>query len=312
MKRRILERLRGAVGPISGEILSNELGVSRVSIWKHIQKLRGIGYEIESGGRGYRLAVSPDDPLPYEFPGREDRIHFFREVVSTMDTAREMARNDHPGFTVVVAKRQTRGRGRLQRQWGSDEGGLYFTIVLRPGIPPMLAFRVNFVASLSLTHILRALYGVHAQVKWPNDILVEEKKLVGILSEMETASDMVSFINIGVGVNINNDPRPHNPDATSLRLLLGKAVSPKALLAAFLDDFEARMATVDYDTVIEVWKAYTLTIGRRVRIVTTTETYEGKALDVAPDGALVLESADGTTKRVIYGDCFLRNGPESG
>ena len=179
------------------------------------------------------------------------------------------------------------------------------TVVVRPEIPLLLGSRINFVASLAMIHVLRDRYGVDALGKWPNDILVGDKKILGMLSEMEVSADMVAFINIGMGLNVNNDPTPDEPGAVSLSGLLGKQVSRCALIAAFLDEFEHRMARVDYDTVVAEWKAFTMTLGRQVRIATTGQTLEGRAADVEADGALILALPCGTRRRVIYGDCFF-------
>lgn len=305
MKAKILNQLKSASDVLSGDALGAELGTSRVTVWKHIQKLQEMGYEIESTPKGYRLLNSPDVPYPWEMTGREETVHYFPETTSTMDIAREMARNGCPHFTAVVAGRQTKGRGRLQRTWLSDDGGLYFTVVIRPEIPPVLASRINFAASLTLAETLQESYGVDARVKWPNDLLAGGKKITGMLSEMEVDADMVSFVNIGMGINVNNDPASEEPNAGSLRRILGRKLSRKNLLAEFLGRFEDRMAHLNYDAVVAEWKAHTLTLNRRVRIVTTSETHQGKAVDVAPDGALILEQEDGVTRRVLYGDCFL-------
>ncbi|MEE4358079.1 MAG: biotin--[acetyl-CoA-carboxylase] ligase [Desulfococcaceae bacterium] len=307
MKSHILKRLRSSKETVSGEILRTELNTSRVTVWNHIQKLQELGYDIRSAGKGYTLHSSPDIPYPWEFPGREDRIHYHPELVSTMDAARELGRKNCPRFTAVIAGRQTGGRGRLQRQWFSDEGGLYFTVVVRPNIPPLLASRVNFAASLTMALVLREMFGIDAGVKWPNDILVNEKKIMGMLSEMETDADMVSFVSIGMGINVNNDPTVSEPSAVSMKQLVGHEVSKKELLMAFLDAFEKRMDALDYDRIVEEWKKYTITIGRDVRIVTTQDVCEGRAADVDRDGSLILETADGSKKRVIYGDCFHQN-----
>jgi len=304
MKAHILSRLRNSDEAVSGEILRAELGISRVSVWKHIQKLQELGYNIVSTGKGYLLRSSPDIPFPWEFPHREENIHYYPEITSTMEIARDLARKGCPPFTVVIAGRQTQGRGRLQRQWFSDEGGLYFTVVVRPEIPAVLASRVNFAASLTLAGTLRRLFGIAAGVKWPNDILVNEKKLCGMLSEMETDGEMVSFVSIGMGINVSNDPSVSEPNAISLKNLLGYEVSKKELLSAFLDDFEKRLNTTDCETVVEEWKKHTITIGRYVRVVTARDTLEGRAADVDKDGSLILEYEDGTRKRVMYGDCF--------
>lgn len=306
MKGQLLQLLRSANEIVSGEVLSAALGVSRVSVWKHVCKLREFGYPIRSSPKGYRLCSDPDVLYPWEFPQRESKIHYFPEVSSTMDIAREKARKGCPDFTVVIAGRQSRGRGRLSRSWHSVEGGLYLTVVLRPPIPPVLSPRVGFAASLTLCQTLRGLYGIEAVVKWPNDILVAERKVSGMLAEMEAETDRIRFINIGLGINANNDPTPVEPQAASLRGILGRPVSRKALLAEFLDAFERRIDRNDLETVLPEWKRYTSTIGRVVKIVTHTETSEGKAVDVDDNGALILKLADGSTKKIIYGDCFHR------
>jgi len=233
------------------------------------------------------------------------KIHHFQEVTSTMDIARDLARQGCPDFTVVVAERQNTGRGRLKRAWQSSEGGLWFTIVLRPDIPPEMSFRINFSVSLTLALTLRRLFGIDARLKWPNDILVDEQKIVGILSEMEMDDDKVSFVNIGIGINVNNDPPPEVPNASSLKKILGKDIPKEDVLFAFLDAFESHMRCDNAEGVISEWKKYTITLNRHVRVVTTQEETEGLATDVDADGALLVRLDDGTVKKLVYGDCFL-------
>jgi len=230
-------------------------------------------------------------------------IQRFGEVTSTMDIARDLAQQGCPDFTVCIAERQNAGRGRLSRAWLSSEGGLWLTLVLRPDIPHISSYKLNFAVSLSLVLTLRRLFDIPAFVKWPNDILVNGKKIVGILSEMESDSDRLAFVNIGIGINVNNDPGSEEPKASSIKKILGREISKEELLSEFLNVFEERM-TQGLDDVIYEWKKYTLTIGRHVKVVTTREVSEGIAIDIADDGALLLKLADGRVKRVIYGDCF--------
>ena len=302
MKSRILQLLQKIPGPVSGEMLSEALGVSRVSIWKHIRKLQDLGYAIASTPRGYCLEDSGDALFAWEFPGYP--VHYFQEVDSTMSRARQMAREGCPHMTVVIAERQRRGRGRLARTWNSTDGGLYFTVVLRPRIPIMQSCRVNFAVSLAVAKILQTGYGIPARVKWPNDVLVEEKKICGILSEMEAEADMVSFINVGIGINVNNDPTADEPGACSIKGLLGRDVSRRDLMAGFLEAFSIQMDRLASEDIVAEWKRHTLTLGRQVRIVTVRDTVEGRAVDVDETGALILELADGTSRKVVYGDCF--------
>lgn len=304
MKSWILKNLRKKEGVVSGQALSAQLGISRVAIWKHIQQLQALGYEITSSAKGYRLVNSPDVPYPWEFADRESKIIYYAELTSTMDAAKHLARKGCPDFTTVIAGRQKNGRGRLNRQWLSEKGGLYFTMVLRPDLPPVLSFRVGLLASVTLARILNEIFGIDVRVKWPNDLLVDERKICGILSELEAEVDQVAFINIGIGLNVNNDPSPIEPAATSLKNILGRKVSIKEILVRYLDLFEAQMQTPAYDEVIEQWKQFTVTLNRDVRVVTTHEVLTGKAIDIDDTGALVLKCSDGSLKTIRYGDCF--------
>jgi BirA family biotin operon repressor/biotin-[acetyl-CoA-carboxylase] ligase len=304
VKGQILNLLKTEAEVVSGEILSARLGISRVSVWKHIKKLQEVGYNIEATPKGYLFISAPDALYPWEFGEKKHNIHYFDEVDSTMDIARELARKQCPHFTVVIAGRQKKGRGRMKRSWLSSEGGLYFTIVVRPKIPPALSSRVNFAASMILAQTLRKMFNINAMVKWPNDVLVDGKKISGILSEMEAEIDRVSFISIGLGINVNNDPTPYEPMATSLKKILGKEVPRMKVLKAFLDHFEDAVNDAEFDNVVSEWKRYTETLNRHVRIVTAHEVSEGLAVDVDDNGALILKLADGSVKKIIYGDCF--------
>ncbi len=289
---------------VSGEALSDALQVSRVAVWKHIRRLRELGYGIVSTAQGYRLESSPDTPFAWEFPEREGRIHYQRSVGSTMDLARDLARKGSPAMTVVVAEEQTQGRGRMARSWISEREGLYFTVVTRPELAPALAARVGFAAAVSLARVARDSYRVPAQVKWPNDVLVGERKLAGILAEMEITGERVQYVNLGMGINVNHHPELPGRPATALKLETGAPVSRKAVLAQFLAAFETRLAGIQTLAVMEEWKALTMTLGRRVEIVAPGETLGGRAVDLDPTGALVLETDSGELRQVHYGDCF--------
>lgn len=304
MKGQILNILKTEKEVVSGEMLSVRLGISRVSVWKHIKKLQEVGYNIEATPKGYVFISAPDALYPWEFGEKKHNIHYFDEVDSTMDIARELARKQCPHFSVVIAGRQKKGRGRLKRNWMSSEGGLYFTIVVRPKISPVLSLRVNFAASMILAQTLRNMFNINAMVKWPNDVLVDGKKISGILSEMEAEIDRVSFISIGIGINVNNDPTPYEPMATSLKKILGKEIPRIEVLKVFLHHFEDALNDEDFDHVVSEWKRYTETLNRHVRIVTTHEVSEGLAVDVDDNGALILKLEDGSVKKIIYGDCF--------
>jgi BirA family biotin operon repressor/biotin-[acetyl-CoA-carboxylase] ligase len=164
--------------------------------------------------------------------------------------------------------------------------------------------RVIFCASLTLARILREQYNVPAMVKWPNDILVKEKKICGMLSEMEAEADQVNYLNIGVGLNVNNDPAQREPNAISLKDIIGRSVQRKEILSVYLDAFETHLKEYRLEGVVEEWKKYTVTLNRQVKIVTGSETIEGRAVDLDENGSLLLELDDGSKKTVFYGDCF--------
>ena len=309
MKRQILQFLQDADDVLSGEQMSDLLGVSRVSVWKHIRGLQAAGYPIASTPKGYRLTDRPDLLHPWEFPGRENRLHCHAETASTMALARALAREGCPPFTVVTADRQSQGRGRLGRVWHSPPGGLYFTIVLRPELPPQLSSLTTFAAGLTWVRLLQEDYGIRVGLKWPNDLLARGRKLSGMLSEMEARGDLLTFVNIGIGINVNNDPTAEEPQAIALSQMNGGPLSRRDLLENFLDRFERRMRDPrGLDTVIAEWKPHAVTLNQAVKIVTGRETVEGLARDVDDTGALILELADGSRKRILHGDCFHQTG----
>ncbi|MBU8911919.1 MAG: biotin--[acetyl-CoA-carboxylase] ligase, partial [Desulfobacterales bacterium] len=294
---------------ISGVKLSSALNISRVAVWKHIKTLKESGFDIESRPKGYVLLNHDDLLLPFCFNEEfEKKIFHFQELETTMDKAKILAKNGAPHLSVVIAENQTTGRGRLNRKWFSSKGGLWFTLILKPDTPPPLSYIYNFAASLSLSRSLNRLFDVNVSVKWPNDILLNGKKLVGLLSEMETRGDMVEFINIGIGINVNNAPRTYEPRAVSLKDVLHKTVSRRLILETFLDDFKNRIQppiqTINCHQIIEQWKKQTSTIGSRVRIETFGDMHEGLAVDVDETGALMIQDKTGEIKKIIYGDCF--------
>jgi BirA family biotin operon repressor/biotin-[acetyl-CoA-carboxylase] ligase len=304
LRGRLLTELRQARSPLSGDWLGDRLGVSRVAVWKQIRFLEGRGYRFAATPRGYRLLESPDRLYPYEFPGREGSIHHLEATASTMGIARRLARRGCPHFTLVIAESQSAGRGRLLRTWRSAPGGIYATLVLRPPIPLVECGRVNFAVAVSVCETIEGRCGLPARVKWPNDVLIEGRKVAGLLLEVEASGELVAHLNVGMGLNVNNDPTAEEPGAVSLRLLLGRPVPRRELLAELLDRIEERVAPQRLEEVVAAWRALSVTLGREVRVVTGTQTITGTARDVDEQGALILAAADGSTRRIFHGDCF--------
>ncbi|MFO7712456.1 MAG: biotin--[acetyl-CoA-carboxylase] ligase [Dehalococcoidia bacterium] len=303
MKGRILQILREERGHVPGEALSRKLDVSRTCISRHIGSLRRHGYVIDSSGRGYRLASSPDLLLPSEFPFHEHRIHYFPEIGSTMDPARNLAREGVDDGTIIIAEAQTRGRGRLNREWVSPRGGIYLTMILRPGIAPPHAPLANLMASVAVATGIRELYGLKAAVKWPNDVLINGKKVCGILAEMESGEDTVKFINIGIGINANTDVPEFAHTATSLSEAMGTNISRQEFLRALLLEIDRRADSLTDMSMLQEWKDLSATLNRDVRIATADGEVAGLAVDVDRTGALILRQEDGSLRKIVAGDC---------
>lgn len=303
MKGQILEALRERSVYLSGQTLSQQLGVSRVSIWKHVHSLKKDGYVIEASPRGYRLVSSPDLLFPYEFPDLEQRIHYFREIDSTMDAARELAKKGAEEGTIVIAEEQTHGRGRLSRQWLSPQGGIYFTIILRPRISPVYATRVNLMAAVAIAATIRKLFGLEAELKWPNDVLIAGKKVCGILAEMDAEMDAVHFVNVGIGINANNTVARFQKTATSLREVLGREIFRKAFLSALIAEIERRQPLLMKAHLLKEWKELSATLNKEVRVMSLGEEVIGQAIDIDATGALILKTKDGSLRTVLAGDC---------
>jgi BirA family biotin operon repressor/biotin-[acetyl-CoA-carboxylase] ligase len=308
MKGQILKALRERSGYVSGETLSEQLGTSRVSVWKHIRALKEAGYVIEASPRGYRLVSSPDLLLPYEFPDLEQRIHYFPEIGSTMDAARELARKGAREGTIVLAEAQTHGRGRLSRRWLSPEGGIYFTIILRPRISPAYAPRINLMVSVAVAVIIKKLFRLKAELKWPNDVLIEGKKVCGILAEMDAEMDVVNFVNVGIGINANTSVPQFEKTATSLKDMLGRVISRKEFLRALLTEIERRQAQLMEPDLLAEWKKLSVTLDEDVRIMSLGEEVTGRAIDIDATGALVVRVKDGSLRTVLVGDCIHLRG----
>jgi len=303
-KKQILKALRDYGDYLSGETLSEQLGISRVSIWKHIRSLKEDGYAIDASARGYRLVSSPDLMLPYEFPGLEERIYYFSEIGSTMDEARKLARKGAKEGTIVIAEVQADGRGRLNREWLSPKGGIYFTIILRPMISPVYAPRINLMVSIIVAATIRKLFGIKAGLKWPNDVLIEGRKVCGILAEMNAEMDVVNFVNVGIGINANTSIPQFEKTATSLKDALGREISRKEFLRVLLREIEGWQPLLMKEELLQEWRGFSMTLNRDVKVIAPGEVIVGRAIDIDATGALIIKRSDGSLKKAMAGDCI--------
>jgi BirA family biotin operon repressor/biotin-[acetyl-CoA-carboxylase] ligase len=300
-RRQVLEAL--AEGPVPGPELAERLGVSRAAVWKHVEALREAGFGIESDDSGYRVVTVPEyGGLAVEF-GLEApfSVEYHEAIDSTNRRARELA-VEGASDVVVLADAQTGGRGRLDREWASPPGGVYLSVVCSPDLPTAHAPIYTLAAAVAATRAAREA-GVDAGIKWPNDVLVpvgeDERKLVGVLTEMEGEADRVSWVVVGVGVNADVPASELPETATSLREL-GADVDRRAFVQRFLETFDDLRG--DPDSVLPAWREHALTLGRRVRVETPDGVVEGEAVDVAFPGALLVGTAEGE-RRVSAGDC---------
>lgn len=241
------------------------------------------------------------------------RVFFSREVKSTSDWAKQLAKMGAEEGTVAIAQIQIDGRGRLGREWISPRGGLWFSIVLRPDQKASEAAKLVFVASLAVAEVLREKYGLRTETKWPNDVLVNGKKICGILAEMNTKNANVNFVVLGVGVNANfcvDDVLPESvkTTATSIEDELGRKIELESLLERLLEKLERtydRYLETGFAPLLQSWKRYAGFLGHTVVVTDQNEKLNGFALDVDLEGALILRHQDGATRRVLVGVVVL-------
>ncbi|WP_251443534.1 biotin--[acetyl-CoA-carboxylase] ligase [Veillonella intestinalis] len=321
MRDAILELLRENKGNfVSGQRMSEHCDVSRTAIWKHIEALRKKGYVIESfTKKGYRLMEEPDvmswlemeSVLTTKTFGRN--YQYLESVESTNRIGRDLANEGAPEGTVVVAEEQVAGRGRLDRGWYSPYGkGLWFSIILRPKFLPIEAPKCTLMAAVALIKAFRRLGLQTAGIKWPNDILVNGRKLVGILTEMNGSMEEISYIVMGIGINTSSTLE-EIPDflkdiATSFAME-GVEVDRREALNTILEELEMQYNKVlaeGFNSTLAEWKELSITLGKQVEVRAPGSTYEGKAIDLDQDGNLMIERADGSVERVVAGDVSIR------
>jgi BirA family biotin operon repressor/biotin-[acetyl-CoA-carboxylase] ligase len=227
-------------------------------------------------------------------------VEVWEALASTQERARERARAGTPHGTLVVAGIQTGGRGRLGRHWGSPKGGLWMSIVLRPGFDASLAPRLTQAAAVG---VARALWevGVEVRIKWPNDLLAGGKKICGILAESGVGQDRrLDYAVLGVGMNANLDPSDlgvRDREVTTIRSELGRDLDLLSLLRVILSNLDAELGRIeDFVSVLEEWRTLNCTLGEKVRVRRFGETIEGRAVDLTPEGALLLATPGGTVE----------------
>ncbi len=314
----ILKYLKDKTGDfVSGADLAEKFGISRTGIWKHIQKLKTLGYDILSHSKdGYKLLEVPDLLTPDEIvPSLGTKwlglsYHHLETVGSTNDHILLLAAQDAPHGTVVIAEEQTKGRGRMRRDWLSSQGrGIYMSILLRNHLPVRIAPQSTYVAGLSLAKVLRLDYGLDASIKWPNDVLISGGKVAGILTEMQSDQDYSRFIVVGIGINVNYSrdemEGPFRYPATSVSIQAGGAVKRREVLLAFLRRFEEdyeKFLAGGFSSLIPDLEEFSGILGRKITMLIGEREISGVARGFTPEGALSLLRSDGELEAVWAGD----------
>lgn len=306
---------------VSGEKISNSLGVTRAAIWKHIKAIREDGYEIESvSKKGYRLISSPDllsleeirPSLTTKFIGKD--IKYLDSIDSTNNEAKRLASEGTPEGTIVISEEQISGRGRLGRNWVSPKyKGIWMSIILRPDIEPMYVPEITQIAAAAVCKATREL-GIETYIKWSNDIILNYKKVCGILTEMSGEINKVNYVVVGIGMNVNIEedefPEEVKSTATSLKIEQGVSIRRKELVAKILNNFEELyeefITENSIKTSIELCRRYSILIGRDIKIINRGNETIAEAIGLSDEGKLIVRYENGSTEEIISGEVSVR------
>lgn len=320
MKINVLEALQNAGSDyVSGEQLSEQLGVSRTMVWKIINQLKSEGYEIESSSRkGYRLKAQNERmtqaslSLLFKNENWFEKVIYQEVVDSTNLEAKRIALISEENPILIVADEQQLGRGRLGRSWHSAKGdGLWMSLLLRPEIEPEASFRLTLIGAVAVAKAIEKVTGLRAGIKWPNDVIVNDKKICGILSEMSAEWQKVNYVVLGIGINVNQSQFPEDiaQKASSLGLESQRHINKLELLYAFAEAYiyyeKALYSNERLSELLTVYREKSVTLGKVVKVIGKSERI-GKALEIDDKGALLVAFEDGETAYVNYGEVSVR------
>lgn len=321
MKESILKILRNnRENYLSGQKISEDLNVTRTAIWKNINSLRDEGYVIESiSSKGYKLISSPDILSPTEIGKNLDtkivgkEIVHFNSIDSTNIKAKELARKGSDEGTIVVAEEQTSGRGRLGRVWISPKGkGIWMSIILRPDIDPIYASKVTQIGAAAVWKAINSI-GIKAEIKWPNDIVLNGKKICGILTEMSGELNKINYIVIGIGINVNIEeaefPTEIAKTASSLKAEVGKYICRQELLIEILREldyyYDDLINKGSIKEAIDICRRESVLLGKDIKIISKGQEVLAKAIDITDDGELIIEEGK-ERRKLISGEVSVR------
>lgn len=320
MKEEILRLLRSADGYISGQELCNRFGVSRTAVWKAINQLKEAGYEIEAQqNKGYRIMAAPDlmteaeikSLMHTEWVAKE--VLYFDTIDSTNTKAQELAEKGYPSGTLVVADKQESGKGRRGRSWVSPSGtGIFMTLMIKPDINPNNASMLTLVAALAVAKAITSVTGEEALIKWPNDIVVNGKKVCGILTEMNAQFDYINHIVVGIGINVHNESFPEEISQMASSLMIeagGKRFHRAQIIAETMSYFEQYydtfLKTQDLSALVREYDELLVNRNKSVRVLDPKEPFDGKAMGITPKGELIVDTWE-SRKLVSSGEVSVR------
>lgn len=320
MKEEILRLLRSADGYISGQELCNRFGVSRTAVWKAINQLKEAGYEIEAQqNKGYRLMAAPDlmtqaeikSLLHTDWVAKE--VLYFDTIDSTNTKAQELAEKGYPSGTLVVADKQESGKGRRGRSWVSPSGtGIFMTLMIKPDINPNKASMLTLVAALAVAKAITSVTDEEAMIKWPNDIVVNGKKVCGILTEMNAQFDYINHIVVGIGINVHNESFPEEISQMASSLMIeagGKRFHRAQIIAETMSYFEQYydtfLKTQDLSALVREYDKLLVNRNKSVRVLDPKEPFDGKAMGITPKGELIVDTWE-SRKLVSSGEVSVR------
>ncbi len=311
MNQALLDLLQESAEFCSGKTISSCLSMSQMAVWKEIRKLKNTGYDIQVRPRmGYRLKKGYLNPSVISVLLKTKKKIFATACISsTNDWAASMSGKTEEG-SLFLAERQTKGRGRQGRQWESPFGeGLFLSVLEYPDLPPCQVMKLTLCAGMAVCKGIEDVTGLSPQIKWPNDIVLEGKKVSGILAEMRTDAERMVHVVIGIGVNVNQTKfsKELNEIATSLKLITGKEWDKNYLVAAICNriaEYEEMLRNNCFP--MEEYRKRCVTLGCEVRVIRVDSEYSAKALTVTEDGGLVVLLPDGTQKKVTSGEVSVR------
>lgn len=320
MKEEILRLLRSADGYISGQELCNRFGVSRTAVWKAINQLKEAGYEIDAQqNKGYRLMAAPDLMTEAEIKSLmhtdwvAKEVLYFDTIDSTNTKAQELAEKGYPSGTLVVADKQESGKGRRGRSWVSPSGtGIFMTLMIKPDINPNNASMLTLVAALAVAKAITSVTGEEALIKWPNDIVVNGKKVCGILTEMNAQFDYINHIVVGIGINVHNESFPEEISQMASSLMIeagGKRFHRAQIIAETMSYFEQYydtfLKTQDLSALVREYDKLLVNRNKSVRVLDPKEPFDGKAMGITPKGELIVDTWE-SRKLVSSGEVSVR------